>query len=52
MDTKPTQNPDPEAQVVPDLPLTAEQATDVKGGKIYDAASKGTHVPAVVVETW
>lgn len=50
MDPKPKQNPDPQAEVVPELPLTPEQASDVKGGKLYSKSSKGTHFPEVVIE--
>jgi len=47
-------------QVVPDLPLSPDQATDVKGGKlidgatpkVYEAACKGTHIKEVVIEIW
>jgi hypothetical protein len=49
MDTKPTKTPDPKAQAVPDLRVTPEQATDVKGGT-HDALCKGTHIKEVVIE--
>ena len=60
MHTKPTKRPDPQALALPDLPLTSDQATDVKGGKavkaatpkLYEAACKGTHLPEVVIEVW
>jgi hypothetical protein len=59
MDMKPTKNLDLQAQVVPDLPLTPDQVTDVKGGridaatpKLHEAACKGTHLPEVVIELW
>lgn len=32
MGTKPTKNPDPKAQAVPALPLTPDDAAQVKGG--------------------
>jgi len=46
----------PAKQVVPDLPLTPDQATDVKAGKatpkLYEAVCKGTHLPEVVIQVW
>lgn len=58
MDPKPTESPDQKAQVVPDLPLTEDQASDIKGGKlldgkspnIYDKTCTGKHLPEVVTE--
>ena len=51
MDTKPAKTTDPKAEPVSNLPLTPEQATEVKGGsKLSDALCKGTHIKEVIIE--
>ena len=36
MKRKPAKKTDPKAQAVPNLPLKPDQATDIKGGGIFD----------------
>lgn len=49
METKPTENPDSQAEIIPDLPVSPDQADDVSGGKAKPLLSKsvtrGTHLP-------
>jgi hypothetical protein len=37
---------------LPAKSLNAKQAGGVKGGKLHEAACKGTHLPEVVIEVW
>ena len=53
MDPKTNENPDPQAEGVPDLPVTPEQANAVKGGHNMEKPTpKGTHLPEVTIEVW
>jgi hypothetical protein len=33
-----------------DLEVTGEQADEVRGGSLYEATTKGTHIPEVKIE--
>ena len=47
METKPTKNNEPKAEALPDLPVPADQAGDVKGGTLICA--NGQHIPKVKI---
>ena len=57
MDPKPNENPDPQAEIIPELPLMDDQATDIKGGKFIDGKSPiisdktcpGSHIRDVII---
>ncbi len=51
MDSKPIAKTDPKAPPVPDLPLAPGDAAKVKGGKLYEQCTTGTHIKAVTIET-
>ena len=51
MDPKPTEKPDSQTEIIPELPVSPDEANDVSGGKakpkLSQYVTRGKHIPSV-----